>query len=408
VGIEEILAAMQAIVDGADGRSFTDDEVKQYEELEAKLAAANTDRELRARNAAYRTPVPAAAIHVNPSTADPHEDLNRAFENYLRTGTPNADLQELRVGSGGPRNAQEAGTTTEGGYTVSPEFRQKLVEVRKAFGGFAAEVEDFSTETGAALTYPSLDDTANEGAIDDEEAQITDGDDLVFGEVGLGAFKYTATGGDGAGTGLRVSWELLQDSAFDIQGLVARALATRIQRKQASDWINGTGTTLPVGIFQDATTADVVLDSEATLIYLNLLETEAALDEAYDANAKWLMSRTTWVTVIRALEDVNERPLILPQAASGIGQRPAREVLGYPVVLDAACNAITADGGTGPFMGLGDWRESYVIRRVSPFVLVVDPYTRAGNGQVQYFGWERADGNIQNRSAYAAVENITT
>jgi HK97 family phage major capsid protein len=189
---------------------------------------------------------------------------------------------------------------------------------------------------------------------------------------------------------------------------VARALATRIQRKQAADWINGGGTTLPLGIFHDATTADVVLDSEATLLYLNLLETEAALDEAYDSNAKWLMSRTTWITVIKAMEDVNERPLILPQSASGIGQRPAREILGYPVVLDAACNAITADGASGPFMGLGDWKESYVIRRVSPFVLVVDPYTRAGNGQVQYFGWERADGTIQNRSAFSAVENITT
>jgi hypothetical protein len=30
------------------------------------------------------------------------------------------------------------------------------------------------------------------------------------------------------------------------------------------------------------------------------------------------------------------------------------------------------------------------------------------NGQVEYVAWERADGNIQNRSAYATLENITT
>jgi HK97 family phage major capsid protein len=397
--IEEIHAAMQAIIDGAEGRSLSDDEVANYEQLEAQLTTARRDAEIRNRQTAYNTPLPGVGPSAGPN-ADPHEDYNRAFENYLRTGRPNADLE--------PANAQEAGEGSEGGFTVSPQFRQKLVEVRAAFGGFAAVAESFPTDTGGALTYPSLDDTANSGDITAEEGQIAAGDDLAFGEVELGAFKYTATGGDGAGTGLRVSWELAQDSEFDIEALVARALGTRVQRKQADDWINGTGTTLPVGIFQDATTADVVLDSEAALLYLNLLETEAALDPEYAQNASWLMSHLTWVTTIKAMEDTADRPLILPQAQSGIGGRPVRELLGYPVTIDQACNAITADGADGPFMGLGDWREAYVIRRVSPFVLVVDPYTRAGNGQVQYFGWERADGTIQNRSAFAAVENITT
>ena len=400
--VEEILEALRAIVEAADGRDLTDEEASNYEKLEAQLAVARRTQQIKNRQTAYDTPVPgdlAAAVHVG--TAKPDNGYNEAFNAFLRTGKPNADLTRAT-------NAQEGGENTEGGYLISPQFRQKLVEVRAAFGGFASVVDSFSTTTGATIEYPSLDDTANSGAIDDEEAAFTDGDDLVFGTVSLGAFKYTATGGDGAGTGLRVSWELRQDAEFDIEGLVARALGTRIQRKQADDWVNGGGTSLPLGVFNDATTADVVLDTEATLIYLNLLETEAALDPEYLQNASWLMSNTTWVTVIKAMEDTAERPLILPQAQAGIGSQPVRELLGYPVTIDQACNAITADGATGPFMGLGDWRESYVIRRVAPFTLIVDPYTRAGNGQVQYFGWERADGTIQNRSAFAAVENITT
>jgi HK97 family phage major capsid protein len=401
--IEEIHAAMQALIDGAEGRTLTDEEVAQYEALEAQLAGANRDAEIRARQAAYNTPVPG----IGPSAGaagDPNADYNAAFNSYLRTGRPNADL--IRVP--GVQGAQQVGTDSEGGYLVSPQFRQKLVEVRKRFGGFAPLVDEFSTDTGGALEYPSLDDTANSGDITGEEAQVADGDDLAFGTVNLGAFKYTATGGDGAGTGLRVSWELAQDSEFDIEALVARALGTRVQRKQSSDWINGGGTTLPLGVFHDAITADVVLDAEATLAYLNLLEIEAALDPEYLQNASWLMSQNTWVLQIKAMEDDQGRPLILPQAQSGIGQGPVRELLGYPVNIDQGVNPITSDGGDGPFLGLGDWREAYVIRRVSPFVLVVDPYTRAGNGQVQYFGWERADGTIQNRKAYAAAENITT
>jgi HK97 family phage major capsid protein len=396
--IEEIVAAQQAVMDGAEGRPLTDEEVTTYEGLEQELALVNRDREVRARHAAYTTPV-RNDLHVNigGGTRDEFEDLNRAFEAYLRTGRPNADIQELQ-------NAQQVGTDSEGGYLVSPQFRQKLVEVRAAYGGLAAEVDDFSTERGGALEYPSLDDTANSGDITAEEAAFADGDDLAFGTVALGAFKYTSTGA-GTTTPLRVSVELLQDSEFDVEGLVSRALGTRIQRKQAADWVNGNGTTLPFGLLHDGLTADVVLDVEATIDYDELLDVEAALDPEYEQNAKWVMSKGTWVAIRRIV--VDGRPLINPQTM-GIGQAPQRELLGYPVIIDQGCNAVTADGVAGGFAALGDLREAYVIRRVAPLVVVVNPWSRANNGQVEYVAWERADGNIQNRSAYATLENITT
>jgi HK97 family phage major capsid protein len=398
VDIDQILAALQAVVDGADGRPLTAEEVTQYEGLETQLATARADQAIRARQNAYTTPV-RNDLHVNVGGAEPDEfaDLNAAFTNYLRTGRPNADIAELR-------NAQEAGSDSEGGYLVSPGFRQKLVEVRAAFGGLAAEVDDFTTERGGPLEYPSLDDTANSGGITDEEAAFVDGDDLAFGTVALGAFKYTSTGA-GTTTPLRVSVELIQDSEFDIEALVSRALGTRIQRKQAVDWVNGNGTTLPFGLLHDGLTADVVLDVEATIDYDELLDVEAALDPEYEQNAKWVMSKGTWVAIRRIV--VDGRPLINPQTM-GIGQAPARELLGYPVIIDQGCNAVTADGVAGGFAALGDFREAYVIRRVAPLTVVVNPWSRANNGQVEYVAWERADGNIQNRSAYATLENITT
>jgi hypothetical protein len=95
--IDEILEQLRAIVEGAHGRDLTDDEVERYEQLETDLAAKRRDQEVRARQAAYDTPV-RNDLHVHVAgTPDPNEDLNRAFENYLRTGKPNADLAELRV-----------------------------------------------------------------------------------------------------------------------------------------------------------------------------------------------------------------------------------------------------------------------------------------------------------------------
>lgn len=408
MSIDEILAAMQAVTDGADGRMLTDEEVKHYEQLENQLAEERTDA-VRKRQKQYNAPAAEnAKIQAAAHVAAPREDntLDNAFLHYMRTGKGNADIAHLAVNfAGNPRMAQETGADSEGGYLVPEGFRQKLVEVRKAFGGLAAEVDSFSTTSGNTLEYPSLDDTDHQGDITAEESAVSDGDDLEFGTVTLGAFKYTSAG-TGTNQPVRVSVELAQDSAFDIQGLVTRALATRIQRKQSDDWVNGGGTTLPFGILHDGLTADVVLESAATLTYSELLELEAAVDPAYWQNAQWLMSAATWVSVVKALEDANDRPLIMP-ATDGITGRPQRQLLGYPVVIDQACNNISQDGVDGGFALLGDLREAYTIRRVQDFVLVVDPYSRAVNGQVQYHAWERADGVIQNRAAYATIENQT-
>ena len=390
MSIDEILEALRAIVDAAEGRDLTDEEAERYESLERDLAVARRSLEIRSRQGAYETPI-RNDLHVHVGTVRQDDALDRAFNHYLRTGLPNQDLVELRA---------QSTSDSAGGYMIPAGFRQKLVEVRKAFGGLAAEVETITTDSGNSIEYPSLDDTANSGSITTEGSQIAAGADLTFGTVTLGAFKYTSQG-----TGqdpLRVSVELLQDSAFDVESLVARVLGTRIARKQASDWCSGGGTTLPFGICHSALTPNNVLDSPPTIDYDDLLDSEGALDEAYTQNAKWCMHKNTWLN-IRAIVDGAQRPLILDQAASGVATQPRKQLLGYEVVIDMSMPEVSGGAGRN-FMVFGDLREAYVIRRVSNLAVVVNPYTRANFGQVEYSAWERADGNIQNRSAYVVVK----
>ena len=392
--IEEILAALQAIIDGAEGRSLTDDEVTAYENLERDLATVRRTQELKARNAAYNRISP--AVHVGVPKTD--DGLDKAFEAYLRTGQPNADISGLRV-----TNEQGVGTSAGGGYTVPPGFRQKLVEVRQAFGGLAAEVDSFSTENGQPIEYPSLDDTDNQGEITAENAQIADGADLVFGTVALGAYKYTAAGA-GTGLPLRVPVELLQDSAFDITALVSRVLGTRIARKQAAHWVTGTGVGQPLGIVASSLTANRDLDTADTPDYEDLVDTQDLLDEAYESNAKWLMKKNTW-SQLRLIVDLNGRPIV-QSSIEGIAGKPRRLLLGSEVVIDEGMPTLSSAGDTFA-IAYGDFREAYVIRRVSNLVVVVNPYSRANFGQVEYSAWERADGNVQNRSAYIILQNNT-
>jgi HK97 family phage major capsid protein len=397
--IEEILAALQAIVDASTGRSFTDAEVEQYEALEKELDSVRKSNELRARNTAYNTPVNSIGTpYFNANTHKGEDTLEKAYEAYLRTGVPNADISGLRV-----TNAQGEGTSAGGGYLVPPGFRQKIVERMVAFGGLAAEVDSFNTTTGNNIEYPTLDDTANEGDITAESAAVASGADLVFGNVSLGAYKYTSAGA-GSNLPLRVSVELLQDAAFDVQGLVSRAMGTRIARKQAEHWVTGTGVGQPKGLVAASLTADRDLDTADTPDYEDLVDTQDLLDEAYEPNAKWIMRKNTW-SQLRLIVDLNGRPIIQDSTA-GISEKPVRRLLGAPVILDEAMPLLSSAGDTFP-IAYGDFREAYVIRRVANLVVVVNPYSRAANGEVEFTAWERADGNIQNRNAYVILQNNT-
>lgn len=395
--IEDLTGEMTALVDNAAGRSLTDEEVAAYEGLEKELQTVRRTEEIRTRNSAYNTVHVPAGVPRRQGGSNAPSDLDLAFNAYLRTGQPNADISALRV-----TNAQGSGTTA-GGYMVPSGFRQKLVDVRKAFGGLAAHVDSFDTGDGAPIEYPTIDDTANSGGITAESAAITSGNDLVFGTVTLGAYKYTSTGG-GSNLPLRVPVELLQDSAFDVEGLVSRKLGERIARKQAAHWTTGSGSGEPLGLVASGLTADDELTTPDTIVYQDIMNLYDLLDEAYEPNAKWIMRKNTW-SQVRSIVDGNSRPLVQNQV-EGIGGAPQKTLLGFPVVIDQGMPALSS-AGDGNAIAFGDFREAYVIRRVSSLVVVVDPYGRAANGEVQFTAWERADGNVQNRSAYVIQQNNT-
>lgn len=392
--VEEILAALQAIIDAAknpDGteRPLSDEEAQRYEELEVKLAAVQKDNQIRQRNAAYNTVTTPAHVHV--AAAKPDDTLERAFNSYMRTGVANQDLTELR--------AQSVGTDSAGGFLVPDQLRQKLTERLKAFGGLATAVEEITTTGGETLRWPTLDDTANSGVIASEgTAPGSGGADLVFGEKTLGAFKYVAPGA--SQLPLRVSVELLQDSAFDIEGLVTRKLGERIARKQAVDWVTGAGTTLPFGI---TTGTSGTAFTSAGITYAELVAAVHECDPEYRVNAKWAFNDAT-LAKIESIVDTTGRP-ILNDANDGIATGPNNKtLLGYPVVVDQAF-ATYADGGTNKWGVFGDLNAGYVIRRVKDLTLIVNPYSRANEGQVEYVLWARADGTVQDANAFRVLIN---
>lgn len=387
---DELLEAMRALIEGAEDEPLSDEDSQRYEDLERQLATLNRSDEIRARQRAYESPVPGHVPPVRMAVKSEEEEREQAFDRYMRTGDRGI-LAEFR--------AQSVGVDSEGGFTVPEVFRQKLVDRLVAFGGVAPEVETISTSGGEDMRWPTLDDTANTGEIAAENTAPAGGADLVFGEITLGAFRYVAPGA--GALPLRVSVELLQDSAFDIQSLVQRKLGERIARQQATHWVTGGGTTEPFGLDTNTTTESTF--TGATILKDELIDALHDVDPAYRPSAVWTFNDAT-LAEIRKLEDTTGRPLLQPFATSSIETISGFQLLGHRVVIDQAW-ADYVDGGTNRWGAFGDLREGYVIRRVRDLQLIVNPFSRANEGQVEFVLWARADGNVQNPNAYTVLIN---
>src|SRR4051794_27032553 len=87
-----------------------------------------------------------------------------------------------------------------------------------AYGGMLEVAHIVDSDSGNPMPIPTVDDTGNTGAILHENTQVAE-EPLAFGTVALGAFTYTSNL-------VRVSQELIQDSAFDLSGHLANVFGT--------------------------------------------------------------------------------------------------------------------------------------------------------------------------------------
>jgi HK97 family phage major capsid protein len=389
--IEEITSAMTALVDGAANRSLTDDEVTQYGDMEQELQNVKRDNDIRTRNAAYNTVRTPAGVPSKGGNAP--DTYAAAFNNSIRTGKANADLITA---------AQSEGIPSEGGYLVPDLFRQKLVKKMKAFGGIGSVAERYTTGNGNPTEWPTIDDTGNVGEIVQEGNTFSGGADLVFGSNALSSYSYVA--GGGAGTPLRVSLELLQDSSFDIEALLSRLLGTRIARIQAQHLATGTGVNQPLGLMTGLT--PVQNAANTGIKYGDLVAAIHSVDPAYRSNARWVMNDLT-LAQIELLTDSVGNPIYRGRDANMALGLNESTLLGYPITIDQALSTVVNNSPTVQWGAFGDIRQGYVVRDVKDVQLLVNPYARMAYRQVEFTAWARMDATQQDTNAYVTLSAHT-
>jgi HK97 family phage major capsid protein len=274
-----------------------------------------------------------------------------------------------------------------------------MQEAMKAYGGLINLANVITTSTGNTLQWPTNDDTANKGAILAENTQISE-TDLTFGTRAIGAHTYTSKL-------VRVSLQLLQDSAFDLNAWLPRKLGERIGRAIAEDLISGTGVAEPTGLLPNATASGVTSTAASwttrnagndALVFDALIDLEHSIDPAYRTNTRFLVSDKV-LSTLRKVKDADNRPLWLPVPTPGM---PAT-INGQPYAIDQGMPAKSTWASADRPVLYGNFREGYLVRQVLDVQQVRLAERYADYLQVGFFGFMRMDAMPDDANAVKAL-----
>jgi HK97 family phage major capsid protein len=322
-------------------------------------------------------------------------DLEADDRQFLGTLNNNAELTQAREQA----RAAGVGTGAGGGFLVPSGFRRDLVIVQKQFGGMLQVAEIIDTDTGAALPWPTNDDTGNKGAILSENTQITE-QDLTLGQAQLGAYMYTSKL-------VRVSYQLLQDSAFNFEGFLRTRLGERLGRAENEHFTVGTGTGQPQGITVGGVTRVTLAAGNTTgfsttaIGYNALVDLFHSIDPAYrNERTRWMMNDTTIKGIVK-LVDTTGRPVW--QLGMQAGEPDT--LFGRPITFNQDMPVPAANAKTIAF---GDFSAGYVIRMVTGVLSVRLTERYADFLQVGFFAFQRVDGMVQNAAAFSLLAQSAT
>ena len=346
-----------------------DDIDKLTNEIARSERAQRRDADLARATNQPLTSMPGITIDTDdtkPKAPRATASYKRAFWAAMRLNTSPLEV----------RNALSEGVDTEGGYLVPDEFEHTLVQSLADQNVMRTLAKVIQTTSGDRK-IPVVSTHGTAGWLD-EGKPYTESDE-TFTQVTLSAFKL--------GTFLKISEELLNDAAFNVEQYLAAEFARRIGAAEEEAFLVGDGTGKPTGIFaatgggEKAVTTAKVTDISAD----ELIDLHYSLRAPYRKNAVWLMNDAT-VKTVRKLKDGNGQYLWQPALTAGSPDL----ILGRPVHTSAFVPEIKAGASTVAFGDLAYYwiadRQGRSFKRLNELF--------ATTGQVGFLASQRLDGKL--------------
>lgn len=307
-----------------------------------------------------------------------------AIKLFWATATPN----EIK--------AMQENTDSEGGYFVPEEYRTQIIHdpglpsgaIRPHCSVGTTGLKDGYWPTLGSVTWAAI---AEEAAYGDNTPTI-------------GQVSYTVRKSGGT---VKVSMELLEDSAANLPALLSQIFQEAKGRYEDQQIIEGDGTTEPEGL-RTASITDVLMASATAVVAADVIKLYWQLPAQF-------RGRGTFFTTSSMMQQI----MSIGATAAGIhfgggadnvdlSKPPAMTLMGHPVVLfdgtgwdDAAAIASTEEVGA-----FGDFKNYYLIDRVGMSIRRDDSIYVA-NDQVGFFARCRFDGRVGLTNAFRIFKAAT-
>jgi HK97 family phage major capsid protein len=373
----------------------------EFDQVDAGIAreerVAKIEREAEERRARHR-PNP-GGTEARGSDDDKPVEYREAFHSWVRSAGDMSALNDeersaLRAGLA-PREAraQTVGTTTAGGYTVPTELSNEIIKSMKAWGPMYDEdiCTVLNTASGHPIDMPTVDDTASAAEKHTEAGTVTDdgGKDVAFGKKTLSAHAYDTEW-------VRFSYELAQDSIFNMETLLGGLLGERLGRLSNRELTIGDGTGDPHGIVTGSSLGKTAT-ATAAITYDEVIDLVHSVDPAYRSSPKvGFQFHDTTLAALRKLKDSEGRYI---WSAGDVQKGVPGTILGYRYHINQAIETLAA---AKKVMIFGDFGK-YFVRKVGGVVMFVARERFAPD--IGLLGLVRLDGRLGDA---AAVKHLIT
>jgi len=375
--MNHIVAAAQT-----EGRSLNAEENQKFDAIENDVRALGDSVEKIERAEQMKKEIAAG----REARAEQKEITKReAFSKYLRHGLAGLNAEERSLVEQRGTDPQLTTPASAGGYLVPEDFSYALSVATKFTGEVERLAQVLNTQSGATLPYPKVDDTAVVGAIL-SEGSADAVSDMTFAALNLGAYTYTSKI-------VKVSYQLLQDAAFDLDAFLVDALGTRIARGQNAHFTTGDGSSKPTGIVTAGSSA--LTTASATAITADeILTLIHSVDKSYRNSASFaLMGADSTAAAIRKLGvgSSNDFPVFVPGMAAGEPDR----VFGVPFYVN---NDMAAIASANKPLIAADFSK-YVVRNAGGVQMLRLNERYADSLLVGFIAYKRSDAGSINGNA---------
>lgn len=356
---------------------MSDEDFKTYEEMERTIEnyTREIERKMREEEMDKNLEKPTTkALTSQPSTFNEEEKPMRARNVYKKSM-----MKALKSNFRDITNELKVGADESGGYLVPEEFESEIVK--------GLEEENIVRKLATKVQTSGL-HKINIAATKPAALWVEEGGQLTFGD---GTFDQISLDAHKLHVGIKVTEELLYDSAFNLEKYITEEFTRALANAEEDAFLNGDGVNKPTGIFDSKKGGELGLTTKAQTITADeLIDLVYSLDRPYRKKAAFILNDAT-VAQIRKLKDVNGAYIWQPSLKEGEPDK----LLGYPTYTSAFApkaekGKLAVAFGDFSYYKIGD-RGNRSFQDLKELF--------AGNGMVGFLGKERVDGILVLREA---------